>query len=790
MRHISLRSKIHLCLLAAALLIGGSRYFYFISTNQYIDTALHIQQTQRVLAQLETVISLAKDAETGERGYIITRQERFLEPFELALRNLNREMEDLEAMTATLPFYPSRVQKLENLVQKQISVLTANVVRVRSGRYREAADNVAAGEGKRVLDAIRQLVGEMQSHEKRQLAGLLGELELRARLNNQVNVASVAILATIFLLGMYTILRDLKRRERLERQLKANNGHLEELSAYQQILLSRLHEAQEIARVGSFTLDGATNTFTGSPELYRIYGWNPEHTGSPSDLSLFFDRLHPDDQEKVRAAVQTSLENLAPYQLEYRVVLPDGKEKNILVRGKAVRTDGRVYLQGTALDNTEQKLAEAELRASEARFRALLESAPDAMIITNEKSRIQLVNAQTERLFGYSKADLIGQPVEILMPRNQAEQHRQHRVAYAETPKIRSMGVGLDLKGVRKDGTEFPVEISLSPIRTGEGLLVAAAIRDVSERKRYEMRLETLNQELLAANEELNATNEELAANVEELAAAGEKIQEYSVALEQNNQQLELTVGQLQQANGDLESFSYSISHDLKSPLRSVISFGGILKDEYGDRLDGEGNRLLGIVIRNARFMNELIEALLQFARLGKTAVRKEDVNMDKMVRTLAGEMLDGQHPAPALSLAPLGVARADYQLIRQVWQNLLSNAIRFSAGKADPQISVGYQSREGEDLYYVQDNGIGFNPVYAHEMFGVFKRLHTAEGISGTGVGLAICQRIVAGHGGRIWAEGAVGQGATFYFAIPRQEGRPAEREYGDRTAAIPNNE
>jgi PAS domain S-box-containing protein len=229
-----------------------------------------------------------------------------------------------------------------------------------------------------------------------------------------------------------------------------------------------------------------------------------------------------------------------------------------------------VYLRGTTLDNTEQKQSEAELRASETRFRALLESAPDAMIITDEGSHIQLVNAQTESLFGYTRAELVGQPVEILIPASLAARHRQHRAAYAQAPKLRGMGVGLDLRGVRKDGTEFPVEISLSPIQTGEGLLVAAAIRDVSERKRYEAQLERLNQQL-------QATNEELAANVEELAAAGEKIQEYSEEVQQKNEQLQLT-------NADLEAFSYSISHDLKAPLRSVLSFAGILQDEYGAR--------------------------------------------------------------------------------------------------------------------------------------------------------------------------------------------------------------
>jgi PAS domain S-box-containing protein len=767
MRHVSLRHKIYLGFLAAALLIGTSRYFYFLSTNQYIDTALQLQRTQQVLAQLERVVSLAKDAETGERGYIIARQERFLEPFAQALRNLDREMQELETMTDRDPYYPPRIRQLDTLVQKQIAILNANVLRVRSGRYGEAVQNVAGGEGKRTLDAIRRLVGGMQDRERAQLAFLLRRVETKARLNNRINFLSISVLALLSGLGMYTILRDLTRRERLERELTGKNGELEEANTAQQHLLGLLEEAQEIGRLGSFTLDGTTQRFTASFQHCLNYGLDPALAGVPSPVSLLFERLHPGDRERVRAAVEASLQGMTPYRQEYRVVLPDGTEKHILVRGRPVRTGSKVFLRGTTLDNTEQKQAEAEVRASETRFRALLESAPDAMIITDEGSHIHLVNAQTERLFGYTRAELVGQPVEILIPAGAASRHRQHRAAYAEAPKLRGMGVGLDLRGVRKDGTEFPVEISLSPIQTGEGLLVAAAIRDVSERKRYEAQLEGLNQQLQAANEEL-------AANVEELAAAGEKIQEYSGELEQKNEQLQLT-------NADLEAFSYSISHDLKAPLRSVLSFAAILQDEYGAAFDPEARRLMDIVLKNARFMNELIEALLLFARLGRTAVRYEPVDLDKLVQGLLTELLADRPVKPAVTVTPLGVARADRRLIGQVWQNLLSNALKFSATKPTPHIEVGHRTIEGEDVYYVRDNGIGFNPAYAGELFGVFKRLHSSQGFSGTGVGLAICHRIVTGHGGRIWAEATEGEGATFYFTLKadrrREEEQTAER-------------
>jgi light-regulated signal transduction histidine kinase (bacteriophytochrome) len=155
-------------------------------------------------------------------------------------------------------------------------------------------------------------------------------------------------------------------------------------------------------------------------------------------------------------------------------------------------------------------------------------------------------------------------------------------------------------------------------------------------------------------------------------------------------------------------------------------------------------------------------------------------VDLDKLVQGLVTELLADREGKPALTVAPLGVARVDHQLIRQVWQNLLSNALKFSAVKDAPRIEVGCQAIEGEDVYYVRDNGVGFNPAYAGELFGVFKRLHSAQGFSGTGVGLAICHRIVTSHGGRIWAEATEGEGATFYFTLKADRRREGEQRPG----------
>jgi PAS domain S-box-containing protein len=615
----SLRRKVYISFVAAALLLAGTSYFFWVSSRQYVATVLQVERTQARLRQLETVLSLAKDAETGERGYIITHQEQFLEPFRLAQAHLHHEIGVLDAQVSQVPFHLSRLRQVEALAIAQAKFLSDNVELERRGQHQAVVARAVAGEGKRLLDAIRRLVAQMEAYERSQLDDLLNKVEIQARRNNAANLVGLAVLVTLFGAAAYTIARDLGRQERLKAELTTKNFELGTLNGSLQRLLDRLHEAQQIARVGSFDLSEDGTQFTGSPELYRIYGLDLAGAGQPAPVDLFRTLMHPDDRDRVGQQVQKSLQNPAPYFTQYRIVLADGRIRHLEARGHPVREGDALHFQGTVMDVTDREQAA---------------------------------------------------------------------------------------------------------------------------------------QQLQQLNQHLQASNDELAAAVEELSAASRKIQQYSAVLEQQNQ--------------DLEAFSYSVSHDLKTPLRSVLSFCGILEDEYGQVLDDEGRRLLDIVLNSAQSMHELIEALLQFARLGRTAVRPEQVDMDQLVHSLLAELGTGSDPLPTLDLAPLGTAWADRQLIRQVWFNLLSNAVKFSASQPQPRLWVRCQATPEEIVYTVADNGIGFEPRYAEELFGVFKRLPSAVGFAGTGVGLAICQRILTNHGGRIWAEGIPSRGATFHFTLP----------------------
>jgi light-regulated signal transduction histidine kinase (bacteriophytochrome) len=321
---------------------------------------------------------------------------------------------------------------------------------------------------------------------------------------------------------------------------------------------------------------------------------------------------------------------------------------------------------------------------------------------------------------------LVGEPVEILVPKRFRKKHAKHRDGYYGEHPTRPMGVGLDLFGMRKNGTEFPVEISLSPLQTEEGLLVSAAIRDVTQRKRMEEDVQKLNEDL------------------------------------------KQRAAQLEAANKELEAFSYSVSHDLRAPLRSIDGFSHVVLEDYGDQLPAEARGYLERVRAAAQRMAVLIDDLLNLSRVTRTAVQPKFINLSKMAEEIVHGLREAQPDREVdFSLTPDLMVEADPHLMHIVLENLLSNAWKFTSKQEQPAIEFGQKDHVKERTFYVRDNGVGFDMAYADKLFGVFQRLHSVSEFPGTGVGLATVQRIISIHGGRIWADSAEGKGTTFYFTL-----------------------
>jgi PAS domain S-box-containing protein len=349
-------------------------------------------------------------------------------------------------------------------------------------------------------------------------------------------------------------------------------------------------------------------------------------------------------------------------------------------------------------------------------FLALLEAAPGAMVCIAADGRVVLVNAQAERLFGYERDELIGQSLEILVPNAARPVHPGPRAEYVADPHHQPMDAGLLLAGRRRDSSTFPAEISLSTIDTDEGIIVAVAIQDMTD---------------------------------------------------------QLRVKDLERSNHDLESFIYTVSHDLRAPLRALSGYSELLLEEYGEILGEEGHGYAERIVSVSQQMGKQIDYLLYLSRISRTELHLQSVDLSGEAARIAEEIQRREPIRPICFTIQKQVrALADRRLIQTVLQNLLDNAWKFTSGRDDASIEFGtLPSSDATVCCYVRDNGAGFDPAYASKLFQPFQRLHAARDFPGTGTGLATVRRIVERHGGHVWAESAVGAGATFYFTLDRKE-------------------
>jgi len=593
-------------------LIGSVSY---VSIDRLTVQSSWVEHTHRVIESVRAMLAAVAQAESAQRGFLVTGDPVFLAPYRQAAWAASEQVHALRALTADNAEQQRRIQMLEPLLAERIDRLLA-VIEVRRRQGPAAARSMVDLEpGLAMTDRIRQAAQDIESAEQ----SLLRQRETQAGRRGQLAVTIIvfggALSLALVVVALVVIGRDFAGVRRAESALRDAHAQLE-------------------------------------------------------------------------VTVQQRTDQLA-------------------------RTN-------VSLRENEQKLA------------SVIDSAMDAVIAVDREQRITLFNGAAEAMFGHAATDLVGQPLERIIPHRFHAVHGEHIRTFGHTQVTRRrMGQLGRIYGLRRDGSEFPVEAAISQAQAGGQKLYTVILRDITERNR--------------AEDEILRLNAELERRVEERTA------------------------ELKAANQELESFGYTVAHDLRAPLRAMGGFSQALMEDHGERIDGEARLYLDQIIRGSQHLGELIDGLLALSRSIVGELRRDRIDLSERAEAILSELARDDPVRKVSWQVEAGLtARADARMVEVVLRNLLGNAWKYTARKPAATIRVYASDGGTQRAFCVADDGIGFNMAHAEKLFQPFQRLHRQDEFPGIGIGLATVQRIVHRHGGQIRATSAPGQGAVFCFSLP----------------------
>ena len=735
---LSLQNKITLGFAVALVTLILTGWISYRTTRELVATQNWVSHTHEVIGTLEAGLGILSEAETAQRGYLLTGDEHFLNDCRQAEAAVPPWLADFRNLTGDNPEQQLRIEKLKSLIGQRLDVLNERIRLRQEKGLAAAAEAVTLRQGKDLMDQIHQTVAELKADENQLLATREHAARSSAEKSSVVILASSVFACLLGLVAASRVRQDLKLRQQAEDTLRNSQERIRLM-------------IESVKDYAIFMLDATGHVVSWNQGAQKIKGYTEQEI-----IGQHFSRFYPPEsiatgfpEKELAIASETGR-----YEDEGWRVRKDGSRfwANVVIT--AVRKpDGKLLgFTKVTRDLTERR----KIEQMHLQFRALFESLPGSYLVLLPDFTIAAVSDAYLKASMTKRDEILGRNLFEVFPDNpddpaangqanlRASLNRVAQMKMPDTMAIQKYDVRRP-DGVFEERYWSPVN---SPVLNANGDLeyIIHRVEDVTDFIRQKQqggdgtsdlqrRMERMEAEIFRSSQEVQATN-----------------------------------AQLLNANKELEAFSYSVSHDLRAPLRHIDGFVGLLIRQNADKLDERGQRHLKVIADAARQMGALIDDLLVFSRMSRTELRRTNVASAALVR----EAVDLMQPEIkdrriVWHVAELPSVDADVAMLRQVWINLISNAVKYSAGRNPAEIEIGCRETPEAHEFFVRDNGVGFDMQYADKLFGVFQRLHRAEDFAGTGIGLANVRRIVSRHGGQTWAEGKVNEGATFFFSLPK---------------------
>jgi PAS domain S-box-containing protein len=813
--------------IAILLVVGGLSYRSIVASRESDDW---VQHTHAVLDNLHDLQFAMESVASSIRGYSLTGDERYLDPYRAAKLGLVKYAAAVHDLTRDNPEQQRRIEILDKLATGRIARAEILIDLRRTRGIEAAAETTRTGPGLQVMAEYKVVIGQMQDEETRLLA-----LRIADRERSLSRTRIILILGTILGLSIAVPAGWIAQRVNARRRI-AEEALRESERRYRMLI-------QGIKDHAIYMLGPQGEIRTWNPGAERMTGCTYEEVAGQN-----FSRFFPAEDVKL-GRPQEILRKAAAggeYEEQGMRLRKNGARFQVRTTLTASR-DAAGTLRGFSVISRDL----TENAESETRYRGLLEAAPDAMVVVNQGGEIVLLNVQAEKQFGYRRDELLGQKVTNIIPVGFAERLVADDLRSAEDASAQQIGAGIELIARRKDGGEFPIEIMLSPLESAEGILVTAAIRNISVRKaaetylaqmegRYRGLLEAAPDAMVVVNQSgeivlLNvqaekqfgyrrdellgqkvtniipvgfaerliadglrsaedALGQQIGTGIELIARrkdGGEFPIEIMLSPLQSSEGTLVTaairdisvrkkaavvllqkVDELARSNEELGQFAYIASHDLQEPLRMVASYTQLLSRRYKGKLDADADEFIAFAVDGASRMQRLIQDLLTYSRVGtKGRDLRHTSSEDAFEQALVNLRGSIEGSRAVVTHDALPTVLADEMQLTQLFQNLIGNAIKYhNTGAPHVHISAAMNG-DKKWTFAVKDDGIGIDPQYFERIFGMFQRLHKREEFAGTGIGLAICKKIVERHGSSISVESQLGHGSTFRFALARSE-------------------